>query len=58
MAAALAELAVDRRYVRPVIEEGTAFRIVAGRHPVVEAISDSPFVANDCDLAPEHRLCC
>ena len=56
VASALAELAVDRRYVRPIVEEGTAFSITAGRHPVVEAIADQPFVANDCDLAPEQRL--
>ncbi len=56
VAAALAELAVDRRYVRPVIEEGTAFRIEGGRHPVVEAGLAGAFVANDCDLADPQRL--
>ncbi|WP_404386436.1 DNA mismatch repair protein MutS [Caenispirillum salinarum] len=58
--AGLAELAVDRRYVRPVVEQGTAFDIRGGRHPVVEAAleraGDGPFVANDCDLSPEQRL--
>ncbi len=56
VASALAELAIDRRYVRPTVEDGTGFQIVAGRHPVVEAISDQPFVANDCDLADAQRL--
>ncbi|MGH6720029.1 MAG: DNA mismatch repair protein MutS, partial [Alphaproteobacteria bacterium] len=56
LAAALADLAVARRWVRPVVDDGTAFRIVGGRHPVVEAASAAPFVANDCDLAPERRL--
>ena len=53
---ALAELAVAARHVRPRIDDGLAFHIVRGRHPVVEAaqLSDHahPFVPNDCDLAP------
>ena len=56
LAAALAELAVDKRYVRPIVDDSTEFAISGGRHPVVEALSDSPFVANYCDLAPDHRL--
>ncbi|HEY1722646.1 MAG TPA: DNA mismatch repair protein MutS [Magnetospirillaceae bacterium] len=56
VAAALAELAVDRRYVRPIVDDSADFAIHAGRHPVVEAISDAPFVANDCDLTPTQRL--
>ena len=60
VAAGLAELAVDRRYTRPVVDRSLAFTIKAGRHPVVEsalAASGGPgFVANDCDLAPEWRL--
>lgn len=60
VAAALAELAVERRYVRPVVESGTAFDIAGGRHPVVEAAlaaaHESSFVANDCDLSEAQRL--
>ncbi len=56
VAAALAELAVAARHTRPVIDQSLAFRIVRGRHPVVEAaqLSDHahPFVPNDCDLSP------
>ena len=37
VAGALAQLAVDRDYVRPVVDAGTAFAITGGRHPVVEA---------------------
>ncbi|PKU23383.1 DNA mismatch repair protein MutS [Telmatospirillum siberiense] len=55
-ASSLAELAVDRRYVRPQVEEGTAFRIEGGRHPVVEAGLSGAFVANECDLADTQRL--
>ena len=52
---ALADLAVDKRYARPVIDQSLAFEIVRGRHPVVEAaLADGhagPFVPNDCNLS-------
>jgi DNA mismatch repair protein MutS len=60
VAAALAELAVDGRYSRPVVDDGLGFEIRGGRHPVVEvALTEShetTFVANDCDLAEGQRL--
>ncbi len=56
VAAGLAALAVDQRYCRPDVEEGTAFAITGGRHPVVEAASSEPFVANDCDLGTNNHL--
>ena len=56
VSAALAQLAVDRRYCRPQLDDGTGFTVVGGRHPVVEAAleaaQESGFVANDCDLGP------
>jgi DNA mismatch repair protein MutS len=57
--AGLAELAVETRCVRPVVDDSTDFRIVGGRHPVVEAAlgaGGAPFVANDCDLGAAQRL--
>lgn len=45
--AALAETAVRRRYVRPVLHDGDELEIKTGRHPVIEALSDAPFVPND-----------
>jgi len=54
VAAGLAELAVVNRYCRPNVANSTIFRIVDGRHPVVEAVlEDGPgaFVANNCDLS-------
>ena len=60
VSSAFAALAIDRRYVRPTVDDSTEFRIAGGRHPVVEAAlasaRDGTFVANDCDLAEEHRL--
>jgi DNA mismatch repair protein MutS len=54
VAAALAERATEGGWVRPVVEAGTAFEILGGRHPTVEAglaaIGAGGFVANDCVL--------
>jgi DNA mismatch repair protein MutS len=54
VATALAQLAVDRSYVRPEIDATLAFDIAGGRHPVVEQTTadGGPFVSNDCDLSP------
>lgn len=60
VAAALAELAEVRRYVRPMIDDSLAFEIDGGRHPVVEAAlertGEGAFVANGCDLSDGQRL--
>lgn len=48
--AGLAEVAVEHRYTRPVIDGGSATLIRGGRHPVVEAMSSEPFVPNDTVL--------
>ena len=58
VSSALAQLAVERRYTRPVVGGGESFDIRAGRHPVVEAFAerDSQFVPNDCDLGPAGHL--
>ena len=54
--AALARLAREEGWVRPVMSSGREFVITDGRHPVVEAAlkpTGTPFVANDCDLSAE-----
>ena len=60
VAAALGELAVERNYARPRVDTSLAFTITGGRHPVVEQAlakkDGAAFIANDCDLAPDHRL--
>jgi DNA mismatch repair protein MutS len=54
VAAGLAELAVERRYCRPVLDLSRDFTVTAGRHPVVEAAlaeaGGPAFVGNDCFL--------
>jgi len=55
VAAALAQVAVERHYVRPQLDASLDFVIEGGRHPVVEQAltgDGGPFVANDCDLSP------
>ncbi|HEY4115736.1 MAG TPA: DNA mismatch repair protein MutS [Rhizomicrobium sp.] len=58
VAAALGELAIAHRYTRPKVDDSLAFKIVRGRHPVVEAALKqdhaNPFVPNDCDLSGEN----
>ncbi len=60
VSAALATLAREQSYVRPEVDDSTAFDIAGGRHPVVEAAlaaaRSGPFVPNDCDLSGEKRV--
>ncbi|HSS13661.1 MAG TPA: DNA mismatch repair protein MutS, partial [Rhizomicrobium sp.] len=59
VAASLGELAIAARYVRPKMDNGLAFEITRGRHPVVEAALQSAsaahFVPNDCNLSPNAK---
>jgi DNA mismatch repair protein MutS len=63
--AALAELAVDRKYVRPTMTRDRVLQIKEGRHPVLEQQlgaggtldSSRQFVANDCSFdAGDHLM--
>lgn len=61
VAAALAELAVEQNYARPVVDSSLAFKIEGGRHPVVEQAlrqsgNGAAFISNDCDLARGRHL--
>jgi DNA mismatch repair protein MutS len=50
--AALAEGAVNHRYVRPTLTDGGEMHVKAGRHPVVElTMRQEPFVPNDVQLS-------
>jgi DNA mismatch repair protein MutS len=44
---ALATTAVRQRYQKPVLHEGDEIEIVGGRHPVIEATNETPFIPND-----------
>ena len=57
VAAANAALAVEEGWSRPVLEDGRAFDVTAGRHPVVEQAlrrQGESFVANSCDLSASN----
>ena len=60
VSAALARLAVERGYCRPVPDESFDFETTGGRHAVVEAALEADqagrFVANDCHLGDTSRL--
>ncbi|HEV2799292.1 MAG TPA: DNA mismatch repair protein MutS [Pyrinomonadaceae bacterium] len=45
--AGLATTAVRQRYQKPTLHDGDEIEIVQGRHPVIEATSESPFIPND-----------
>lgn len=55
--AALADLALEKKYCRPLIDDSLVFDIKEGRHPVVENSiveeNSGSFVANDCNLNDE-----
>lgn len=54
---ALAELADEQNYTRPLVDHSTAFVVEGGRHPVVEQAlvkgDQGPFIENDCRLGAE-----
>ncbi|NVK42762.1 MAG: DNA mismatch repair protein MutS [Oceanospirillaceae bacterium] len=52
----LAERALSLNFTAPALTEEPGLHIVGGRHPVVEAVMDEPFVANDLELDPERRM--
>ena len=58
LAAGFADLAASENWAEPVVDDSRAFRITAGRHPVVERAlrkqNGAGFVANDCALTGEE----
>ncbi len=64
-AAAIAEIdclvafteGVEKRdLVRPLLSAESGIQISEGRHPVIDQLSESPFVANDLVLSDERRM--
>ena len=55
--AALAEVALMNRFVRPQLAESSELHIVAGRHPVVEVTQrEEPFVPNDVHFSQDEEI--
>ncbi len=58
VAASLAEIAVNRNWVKPEMTNGLDFDLKAARHAVVEVAlrkNGKSFIANDCDLSHEDH---
>ena len=53
----LATVAVNNRYCRPIVNTSGTISIKDGRHPVVEQVSKTPFVANDTFLNMKNNRC-
>ncbi len=51
-----ADIAVQYDYVKPTLQQTVGLIIEQGRHPVIERIQNTPFVANDITLCPETHL--
>ncbi|MBQ3864799.1 MAG: DNA mismatch repair protein MutS [Clostridia bacterium] len=51
-----AQVAQERHYCKPEVNDGFDLIIQDGRHPVVEAMIDENFVPNDIHLTPEERF--
>lgn len=58
--AALSDLAVEKNYCRPVLDNSLVFDVADGRHPVVEEAIErdhaGAFVGNDCTLSDDDSL--
>ncbi len=52
----LAERAATLRWCKPMLSMAPEIHIEAGRHPVVEPLSDAPFVANGLQLDGQRRM--
>ncbi len=52
----LAERADSLNLHRPQLHDGNGLRITAGRHPVIEALQEAPFVPNDLALDKDTRM--
>jgi len=53
--ASLGEIAHERGYVRPQVDDGRVLDIVEGRHPVLESGGERPFTPNDLHLDPDRE---
>ena len=52
----LAKVADEYHYVRPELTQSSVISITNGRHPVIETLTSSPFVANTVSMGVERML--
>ncbi|MEO0070655.1 MAG: DNA mismatch repair protein MutS [candidate division WOR-3 bacterium] len=53
--ASLAEVARDKNYTRPIVDNSYIIEIKKGKHPVVEAMVEEPFIPNDTLILPDKE---
>jgi len=54
---ALAKVATENRWVKPIVDTSDVFEIIEGRHPIIESsIGRAAFIPNDTILNPEQQL--
>lgn len=51
-----AERADSLQFSKPTLSQAAGINIKEGRHPVVEALLQTPFVANDTELSEQQRM--
>lgn len=51
----LADLALERDYCRPEVNDSNNLIITEGRHPVIEIISNKSFIPNDLIIRPSEK---
>ncbi|WP_434341421.1 DNA mismatch repair protein MutS [Motilimonas cestriensis] len=51
-----AERAETLHYVKPTLSHDSGIRISADRHPVVEQVTNEPFIANPVELSKDRRM--
>lgn len=56
VALSLSQVAKKHHYVRPQLSSDNIIKIESGRHPVVEAINDKPFIVNSIELNDKQSL--
>jgi DNA mismatch repair protein MutS len=52
----LAQIAGERRYVKPEMVDERVYEVEGGRHPIVEAVGGVDFVPNDCRMDEQKRF--
>ncbi len=52
----LALVALQEGYVRPQFSDDDVMEIEDGRHPMVEALRNDPFVPNTVRMQPRHKI--
>jgi DNA mismatch repair protein MSH3 len=46
----LAQISLQENYIRPEFTDGDCLEIIDGRHPMIEAYSNNPYVSNSINM--------